>query len=88
MARTQTLVQLSEELLALLDARAAREGLSRSELIRLLLWGSLRSELEDARDRAIVAGYTREPQTAEELALAEQSARTMIAAEPWEKPDG
>jgi len=32
-ARTQTLVQLSDELLAQLDTRVAREGRSRSELI-------------------------------------------------------
>ena len=34
MARTQTLVQLTDELLARLDAFRAREGRSRSEVIR------------------------------------------------------
>ncbi|MGH9035673.1 MAG: CopG family transcriptional regulator, partial [Acidimicrobiia bacterium] len=34
MARTQTMVQLSDELIGLVDAEAARRGVSRSALIR------------------------------------------------------
>ncbi|MFN2642016.1 MAG: ribbon-helix-helix protein, CopG family [Actinomycetota bacterium] len=34
MARTATLVQLNQDLLAALDQRAAEEGVSRSQLIR------------------------------------------------------
>ena len=34
-------------------------------------------------DRAIVDGYTRIPQTAEELLWAEESGRRSIADEPW-----
>jgi len=41
-------------------------------------------ELEAERiDRAIVEGYTRVPQTAEELRWAEASGRRSIADEPW-----
>jgi len=40
--------------------------------------------LESERiDRAIVEGYTRIPQTAEELRWAEASGRRSIADEPW-----
>lgn len=81
MARTQTLVQLSDDLLAQLDARAAREGTSRSELIRRALDGFLQQDVEAAIDRQIVASYTRRPQ--EDLLGAELTARGMIEAEPW-----
>ncbi len=85
MARTQTLVQLSDELLGQLDARVAREGRNRSELIREALSAYLAVDREAKIDRLIVEGYTREPQTAEELAYAELGTRTMLAnVEPWE----
>jgi metal-responsive CopG/Arc/MetJ family transcriptional regulator len=81
-ARTQTLVQLSDELLAQLDARAAREGRNRSDLIREALAGYLASDREAEIDRLIVESYTREPQEA--LLDVERLGRAMIAAEPWE----
>jgi len=61
-ARQQTLVQLTDELAALLDARAARTGRSRSALIREAITQYLRDDLEAAIDAAIVEGYTRIPQ--------------------------
>lgn len=61
MARTQTLVQLSDELLAVLDARAARDGLSRSALIRQAVEAWLASDVEAAIDEAIRDGYRRRP---------------------------
>ena len=81
MARAQTLVQLSDELLAQLNARVAREGRSRSELIREALAGFLASDLEAEIDRQIVASYSERPQ--EDLLNAEMTARAMIEAEPW-----
>jgi metal-responsive CopG/Arc/MetJ family transcriptional regulator len=83
MARTQTLVQLSDELLAQLDARAAREGRSRSELIREAVAGYLAADREAETDRQIVEAYTRQPQ--QDLG-AEWAARRSIAAEPWDAP--
>jgi metal-responsive CopG/Arc/MetJ family transcriptional regulator len=80
MARTQTLVQLSDELLAELDARAAREGRSRSEIIREAVSGYLAEGREAEIDRLIVEAYTRQPQ--HELG-AEWAARRSIADEPW-----
>lgn len=82
MARAQTLVQLNDELLDQLDARAARESRSRSELIREAIAGYLTDDRESAIDRAIVESYTRRPQ--EDLLLADATARTMVNAEPWE----
>lgn len=85
MARTQTLVQLSDELVARLDARAAREGRNRSELIREALADYLAADREAEIDRLMVEGYTRQPQAADELALAELGMRTMLDnVAPWD----
>jgi metal-responsive CopG/Arc/MetJ family transcriptional regulator len=81
--RTQTLVQLTEELLRRLDERAAREGRSRSALIRDAIETYLVDEGRDAITRQIIAGYERIPETEEEMAWAEASTREMIEEEPW-----
>lgn len=64
MARTQTMVQLTDELVTLLDDEAARLGLSRSALIRDLLETALHDDRERELSRLIVDGYTRIPQGA------------------------
>jgi predicted DNA-binding protein len=64
-ARTQTMVQLNEELLALLDHRAARTGVSRSQVIREAIEAYLASDRAAAVDHQIVEGYTRMPQGGE-----------------------
>jgi Arc/MetJ-type ribon-helix-helix transcriptional regulator len=84
MARTQSLVQLSDDLLAQLDARVAREGGSRSELIRRAITEFLATDIEAEIDRRIVASYTRRPQ--EDLLGAHAAGLAMIAAEPWDDP--
>src|SRR5690554_6391840 len=82
-ARTQTLVQLSEELLRRLDERAAREGRSRSALIRDAIEAYLHDERSAEIDRQIVAGVERVPLTEEQLRSAEASLREAIEEEPW-----
>jgi metal-responsive CopG/Arc/MetJ family transcriptional regulator len=82
MARIQTLVQLSDELLAQLDERVAREGRSRSEVIREAVAIYLAGDREADTDRRILDAYARQPQ--EDLTGAESAARAIIAAEPWE----
>jgi metal-responsive CopG/Arc/MetJ family transcriptional regulator len=81
MARTQTLVQLSDDLLAQLDERGAREGRTRSELIREAISSYLAGDIEGELDRRLVEAYTRQPQ--EDLTGAESAAIAIIAAEPW-----
>lgn len=61
MARTQTMVQLTDRLLQLLDRQAARKGVSRSALIRAALEEFLRNDEEALVGRQIVAGYERIP---------------------------
>ncbi len=82
MARKQALVQLSDELLALLDERAAKSGRSRSEIIRSAIERELAADLEAAIDQAIVDGYTRIPPP-EHDPWAEASAKRSISDEPW-----
>lgn len=81
--RTQTLVQLNEELLRRLDERAAKEGRSRSALIRDAIEAYLYDEEKARIDREIIEGYKRFPETEEEMAWAEASAREMVEEEPW-----
>jgi len=82
-SRTQTLVQLSEDLLRRLDERAAREGRSRSALIRDAIEAHLYDEENVRIDREIKEGYERFPETDEERAVAEREARRLIREEPW-----
>ncbi|HEV7770685.1 MAG TPA: CopG family transcriptional regulator [Solirubrobacterales bacterium] len=83
MTRTQTLVQLNEALLRRLDERAAREGRSRSALIREAIEAYMKDEARDEITRQIIEGYERIPETAEELAIAERETREAIREEPW-----
>jgi metal-responsive CopG/Arc/MetJ family transcriptional regulator len=83
MARTQTLVQLSDQLLRQLDERAAREGRSRSALIRDAIALYMADDARDEVSRQIVEGYERIPDTEDEMAVAEASAREMVREEPW-----
>lgn len=70
-ARKQTLVQLSDELVTLLDQRAAREGKSRSAVIREAINAHLFEEWDEEVARQYREAYTRMPQTEEELAWAD-----------------
>lgn len=81
--RTQTLVQLNDELLRRLDERAAKEGRSRSALIRDAIEAYLHDEEKARIDREIIEGYERIPTTDEELAWARANTRKMIEEEPW-----
>lgn len=83
MARTQTLVQLTEDLLRRLDERAAREGRSRSALIRDAIEAYMYDEEKARIDREIVEGYERMPVTDEEMEIAEREARNAVEEEPW-----
>ncbi|HVQ57686.1 MAG TPA: ribbon-helix-helix protein, CopG family [Solirubrobacterales bacterium] len=83
MPRIQTLVQLTEELLRRLDERAAREGRSRSSLIREAIEAYMYDEEQAEITRQIIEGYERIPVTEEEMEIAEASAREAVEEEPW-----
>lgn len=82
MTRQQTLVQLTDELVALLDERAAREGVSRSRVVRDAVERHLADERRAEIDRAIVEGYTRIPQP-EHDPWADAALDDSLRNEPW-----
>jgi hypothetical protein len=61
MARIQTLVQLTDDLLAALDEEAAARGISRSALLREIVEGHLETRRADHVSRSIVDGYRELP---------------------------
>jgi len=76
-------VRMSDERVRAIDELVAAGRASRAAVIVEAI-DRLVAELERERiDRAIVEGYTRIPQTAEELRWAEASGRRSIADEPW-----
>jgi metal-responsive CopG/Arc/MetJ family transcriptional regulator len=79
-SRTQTLVQLTDDLLERLDAHRAREGRSRSEVVREAIELYLAADREAELDRLIVDAYTRTPP---QEVWSDEAAKRMIAAEPW-----
>lgn len=77
------MVQLNRVLLELLDARAAREGISRSQLIREAVASYLDADAEAAALQRVVEGYARTPETDDELRTAHQDARALVEEESW-----
>ena len=82
MARIPALVQLSDDLIARLDSRAAAARRSRSDLIREAIERYLADDPAAVIDAAIVDSYTRIPP--DEDFGAGWAARASIDAEPWE----
>lgn len=80
--RTQTLVQLDEDLVAGLDGLAVRDGASRSAVIRRALRAYLRAELERDADERFRESYRKHPDP-EPGEWEHAAARAMIAEEPW-----
>ena len=56
------MVQLTDDLITMLDQRAAQEGISRSQVIREAIVAFFESDRSAAIDRQLVDGYTRMPQ--------------------------
>ncbi len=62
LVRTQTLVQLTDDLVARLDRRASSLGVSRSRLIRDLLEQALEEDSRRELTRRMIEAYERVPQ--------------------------
>jgi Arc/MetJ-type ribon-helix-helix transcriptional regulator len=84
--RREVLVQLSDELVARVDAQAARSRRSRSSLIREAIERYVEPDPAATADALIVDGYTRIPPD-EDLG-AVWGAAASLAAEPWHDADG
>jgi hypothetical protein len=92
------MVQLTDDLIAALDAEARRRGVSRSAVIREAIEDHVVADREVAIGRAIVDGYRRIPPSTpdewgdldREIAIAGQETEQRLAAEegaagfgPW-----
>jgi metal-responsive CopG/Arc/MetJ family transcriptional regulator len=80
----QVVTRLDDKLVADLDGLVT-DGFvaSRSEGVRMGLQKLVDEHRRHQIGAAIVAGYTRYPETDEELAQAEQATRALIEEEPW-----
>jgi Arc/MetJ-type ribon-helix-helix transcriptional regulator len=80
----QVVARLNDDLVAAVDDLVS-EGVfeSRSDAIRRALEFIVDTERRRRIGDAIIAGYQRIPETAEELRWAEAATAAMIADEPW-----
>jgi len=77
-------VRMPDERVARIDELVRTESYESRASFIVEAIDRLVDELEQQEiDRRIVEGYTRMPQTAEELRWAEESARRSVAEEPW-----
>lgn len=83
-ARRQVLIQLSDELLEKLDAQARARGTSRSALVRDAIERYVVKETEEEKDRRMIEGYRRIPETEEEMAWAQAGLQELFEdGEEW-----
>ena len=97
MARRQVIVQLSDQILTDLNALAARDGVSRSEIIRQAVIAHIRDRTWEEWDRVSNEAYARMPEDPEVTAWLEAAARTSFKRldedertagfGPWEDSD-
>jgi Arc/MetJ-type ribon-helix-helix transcriptional regulator len=80
----QVVTRLDDKLVADLDGLVA-DGLvaSRSEAVRIGLKRLVEEHRRQQIGAEIVAAYTRQPQTDEELAGLERATRALVEEEPW-----
>ncbi len=77
-------IRMSDERVKELDALVSLGTYkTRAAVVRDAVDRLLKTFEDEAIDRAIVEGYTRMPQTEEELRWAESAARRSVAEEPW-----
>jgi len=77
-------VRMSSDRVAKVDALVSSGAFpTRAEVVRAAVDRLLKAEEDAAIDRAIVEGYSRIPQTAEELAAADLDLIESLREEPW-----
>lgn len=93
LARKEVLVQLSDELVAALDAEAGRSGTSRSAVLRDAAVEFLKHRDREEISRQIVESYTRLPQSATDAdewgdLAAQQEASFLETSRMLDREDG
>ncbi len=80
----QLAIRIAEELAEGLDELVKRGRFdTRTEAVRAAITDLVDRERRGAIGEAIVAGYQRQPETAEELQVADENLKRLIAEEPW-----
>jgi Arc/MetJ-type ribon-helix-helix transcriptional regulator len=81
---TTIALRLADETLAAIDALVADGTFStRTDAVRNAIDALLRAQARSETDRSIIDGYTRLPQTDDEVAFATAATRALISDEPW-----
>lgn len=75
-------ISLDADLLEEVEERRRITGQSRSQFFRTAAKQALRQEREEIEQ--YIRGYQEQPETAEEIELARQLGRAVLAQEPWE----
>jgi len=83
MKRKPVLVQFDLDLLKRLDDFGAEVHRSRSALVRDAVERYILSESEGEKDRRLIEGYRKIPDSGEFDAAAEEGARRLVEEEPW-----
>ena len=82
----QLVTRVDDELVAQLDEIVANgEAESRSDAVRRALQEMIDRRRRQLVGEAIAEAYRRIPETDDELRWADESTRSMIAEEPWER---
>jgi predicted transcriptional regulator len=82
---TQINIRLDDETVAQLDEMAAREGSTRTEIVKAAVLRLLRASERAALASAYRRAYQDQPETAGELRRAQRSAGRLTADESWER---
>ncbi len=81
---TTVAVRLPDELIEGIDSLVDQGAYStRTDAIRRALTVLIAAHEQNAIDRAIVEGYTRMPETEEEISVARAATIALIEEEPW-----
>ena len=81
---TTVAFRLADRVLAAVDDLVVQgRYASRTEVVRAALDALINAHEQADLDRRMVEGYTRMPQTDDEVALATAATRALIAEEPW-----
>ncbi|MCX6024131.1 MAG: ribbon-helix-helix protein, CopG family [Chloroflexi bacterium] len=76
-------MHLEDDLVAALDAWSAREGRSRTNVIRAACWSFLRRREQERLDRIYVEGYQRIPEDATQGKALDTLAAEALPHEDW-----
>lgn len=82
---TQINIRLDDETVAALDEIAAREGATRTDLVRAAVLRLVRADERAAVAAAYREAYEDQPETSVELRRAQRSATRLTAEESWER---